>query len=280
MWITLFNNVKIKQNIWETISMAIITLTTDLGRRDHYAASLKGTLLSLCPAATLVDITHDIAPFNYLEAAFILKSAFHKFPEGTIHLIGVDPEGGARMNALVMAYRGHFFVAPDNGVLSLIREKEACDCFLIPAPEATGVPSGRAFHAQNRLAPVAAQLAEGAAVESLGTPHEIREYLWGEPSYTNNSLRGVIVHIDHFGNAITNITKDNFMETKGSRSFQVFIRNLRLQRIVSAYGDVSKGEALAIFSDNGHLEIALREGSAAQLLGLKVQDMLTIEFYG
>ena len=117
-------------------------------------------------------------------------------------------------------------------------------------------------------------------LESLGTSGEIKEYRWGEPSFTENSLRGVILHIDHFGNAITNVRKDPFMEIKGDKSFQIFIRNLRMQRIVGSYADVAKGEALALFSDNGHLEIAIREGSAAQLLGLKVQDMITIEFYG
>ena len=106
------------------------------------------------------------------------------------------------------------------------------------------------------------------------------EYFWGEPTYSENSLRGIIVHIDHFGNAITNITKKEFLRLKGDRSFQIFIRSLRLQRIVSTYSDVSKGEALAIFGQSGHLEIAIREGSAEQLLGLSNQDMLTIEFYG
>ncbi|MEM7036188.1 MAG: SAM-dependent chlorinase/fluorinase [Bacteroidota bacterium] len=259
--------------------MAIITLTTDLGSRDHYSASLKGTLCQLCPENHLIDITHDVSPFNTLEAAFILKSAFHKFPEGTIHLIGVDPEGGKQQRTLIMRFRGHFFVGPDNGILSLIREGNECECIAVDESDMPTDISGRAFLAQNRLAPAVARLATGTMMEEMGAPHEIREYLWGAPSYTDNSLRGVILHIDHFGNAITNIRKDGFLETKGDRSFQVFIRNLRLQRIVGSYGNVAKGEALAIFSENGHLEIAIREGSAAQLLGLKVQDMLTIEFY-
>lgn len=260
--------------------MAIITLTTDLGARDHYSASLKGTLLSLSPSAQLVDITHDISPFNVMEAAFILKSCFLKFPQGTVHLIGVDPEGGTKQPTLVMFLQGHYFIAPDNGVLSLIRREAEAACILVDEGELPPLSSGRAFLAIRRLAPVAAQLATGRPMEEMGEEHFIRESLWGEPSYTNNALRGVILHIDHFGNAITNILKDEFMRVKGDRSFQVFIRNLRLQRIVNSYGDVAKGEALVIFSENGHLEIGLREGSAAQLLGLKVQDMLTIEYYG
>lgn len=260
--------------------MAVITLTTDLGTRDHYAASLRGTLMMLQPGVVVIDITHEIAHFNLLEAAFVAKSACFKFPMGTIHLIAVDPEGGSRMGLVVMEQGGHYFVAPDNGVLSLVREGRDAATVMVNL-ERLPLPSvGKAFLAQNRLVPVAAALAAGESLESLGEPGEIKEYRWGEPSFTENSLRGVILHIDHFGNAITNIRKEPFMATKGDKSFQVFIRNLRMQRIVGSYGDVAKGEALALFSDNGHLEIAIREGSAAQLLGLKVQDMITIEFYG
>jgi len=236
--------------------------------------------MTLLPGAAICDITHEIAPFNLWEAAFVAKSTCFKFPRGSIHIIGVDPEGGSRLNTVVMALEGHFFVAPDNGVLSLIRDQSQAECIAVN-PDAIPVPvTGRAFLAQYCLAPVAAALANGKSLKSLGSPLEMKDYRRGEPSFTENTLRGSIVHIDHFGNALTNIQKAPFMELKGTKSFQIFVRNLRLQRIVDSYGDVSKGEALALFSDNGHLEIAIREGSAAQLLRLKAQDMLTIEFYG
>jgi len=262
------------------MSTPIITLTSDLGMRDHYAASLKGTLLSLAPEVRLVDISHEISQFNILEAAFILKSCFAKFPSGSIHLIAIDPEGSARTDTIVMAFRNHLFIAPDNGVLSLIRQSESAVCIKVDDSIMPPLSAGRAFLALRRLAPTAALLATGAGLEELGNEHSIREFFWGDPSYTENSLRGIIQHVDRFGNAITNITKEEFMRIKGDRSFQLFIRSLRLPRIVTSYGDVSKGEALAIFSENGHLEIAIREGSASQLLGVKVHDMLTIEFYG
>jgi len=260
--------------------MSIITLTTDLGYRDHYTASLKGTLYSLYGGATVVDISHGISPYNIMEAAFILKSSFHKFPPGSIHLIAVDAEGTARTETIVMFHQGHYFVGPDNGVMSLIKGEEEVECILVDTQQLPPLGIARAFLAQKRLAPIAVQLALQTPLSELGEDHLMRESLWGEPSYVGGSLRGIVLHIDHFGNAITNILRSTFMETKGDRSFQIFIRNLRLQRIVTGYGDVSKGDSLAIFSDNDHLEIAIREGSAAQLLGLKVQDMLTIEFYG
>ena len=258
----------------------IITLTTDFGYRDHYAASLKGTLLRLFPGIQLVDVTHGITPFNYMEAAFILRSAFPKFPEGSIHLIGVDAEGGARQNTLIMEYGGHLFLAPDNGVLSLIKGAAPGQCYRVDHELLPPLSSGRSFLAQMRLAPVAAMLASGKTPSELGELFPMRESLWGEPSLIDGSMRGVIQHIDRFGNAITNIHRDAFMEAKGDRSFEIFIRNVRIQRIVTTYGDVGKGDAMAIFSENDYLELAIREGSAAQLLGLKVQDMLTIEFRG
>ena len=164
--------------------------------------------------------------------------------------------------------------------MSLIQENQAAQTVLIDPERLPPLSRGRAFLAQMRLVPIAVQLALATSLDEIGDHYDPKEIYWGEPSYVGNSLRGMVLHIDHFGNAITNIVRSTFMETKGSRSFQIFIRNLRMQRIVNGYGDVSKGEALAIFSENDHLEIAIREGSAAQLLGLKVQDMLTIEFYG
>lgn len=262
------------------MSMPIITLTTDLGSRDHYAASLKGVLCSLAPGVQLIDISHEISHFNILEAAFILNSCFRKFPLGTIHVISIDSEGSSRTGTVVMKYQKHLFVAPDNGVLSLISRGDNAEYIKVDDSLMPPLNQGKAFLALRRLAPSAAMLATGSPLGELGEVYKIKEFFWGEPAYTDNSLRGVILHIDHFGNAITNISKDEFLRLKGDRSFQLFIRSLRLTRIVTSYGDVSKGEALAIFSESGHLEIAIREGSAGQLLGLKVHDMLTIEYHG
>lgn len=258
--------------------MSIITLTTDLGTKDHYSGALKGTLLSHSPQVNLIDVTHEVSHFNIIEAAFVLKGCYDKFPEGTVHLICVDPEGGGDSAGVMMLLDGHYFVAADNGVLSLIRERNLAPVLKIDEDKMNVGRTGKAFRAMSLLAPAAAHLAEGRGMEEIGTEHHMREVLWGEPVYTDNSLRGTIVFIDHFGNAITNITKEEFLRVRADRSFTIYVRNKRFTRIVSSYRDVSKGEGLALFSENGHLEIALREGSAAQLLGLKEQDMLTVEF--
>lgn len=260
--------------------MSIITFTTDLGRKDHYVANLKGTVLRHHPRALMIDVTHEVSPFNVMEAAFLLESAFRQFPEGTIHIIAVDPDTSREHQGIAMEFEGHYFVGPDNGVMSLIKKKASAEVVAISNAKIIDPGATRSFISQGVYAPAAAFLANGGKMEELGETWHMKEALWGEPTYTHNSLRGVILHIDRFGNAITNITKDEFLRLKGDRSFQIFIRNVRLQRIVSAYSDVSRGEALALFSANNHLEISIREGAAAQLLGLKIQDMLTIEFYG
>lgn len=261
-------------------SSPIITLTSDLGDADVYVAALKARLLSACPQANLIDITHKVPAFNILEAAFVLKNVYQKFPPGTIHLVAVDPDGGSKQPGIVMKLNDHYFVGPDNGIFSLIKEEDGVECVSIDNPDLLGNGAAKSFMAQNSYVPAAVFLANGGILEKVGDQHDMREYLWGEPTYSENALRGIIIHIDHFGNAITNIRKDEFLKIKGDRSFQIFVRNLRLQRIVSTYSDVAKGEALALFGESGHLEIAIREGSSKQLLGLNSHDMLTIEFYG
>lgn len=257
--------------------MPIITLTTDLGLSDHYAGSLKGSLLSLDPGITLVDISHLISPFNIMEAAYVLRSAYSKFPPGTVHIAAVDHDSGRDTQAIALSFRGHYFVGPDNGLLGLVKEMDECEVVALSVPE--GNPS-RAFRAQSVFGSAAIKLSQGASLTDIGEPCEMREIFWGHPTLTEDAMRGIILHVDHFGNAITNIRKDEFLRVKGERTFQIFIRTLRLQRIHNTYADVPKGEAAALINDSGHLEIAIREGSASQLLGLKVQDMLTIEFYG
>jgi S-adenosylmethionine hydrolase len=177
-----------------------------------------------------------------------------------------------------MYYKKQYFVGPNNGVMSLISDGEESQCIEIEHEGLINDRYPRSFRAARVFAPTAAFLASGGPLEEIGKPIEVKELRWGEPTYTNNCLRGKIIHIDKFGNAITNIHKPNFMDLKEGRSFEIYVRSLRLRRIVTTYSDVGKADALAIFGENGHLEIGMREASAAELLGLSVHDMITIEF--
>lgn len=258
--------------------MSLITLTSDLGTRSQYVAVLKGVIYSCFREVTLVEISQEISNYDIMEAAFVMRSTFGAFPKGSIHLIAVDPEFGNQKYGIVMELDGHYFVAPDNGICSLIAGNQDVKCIAIEKefPELSSFP--RSFRAAQSLAPAAAWLAQGKPLEELGSPVEMKKLIWGEPTCNKNCLRGKIIHIDKFGNAITNIHKELFLMLKQDMGFEIFLRNIRLRRIISTYSDVGKGDALAIFGSSGYLEIAMRESAASELLGLKVHDMITIEF--
>jgi S-adenosyl-L-methionine hydrolase (adenosine-forming) len=260
--------------------MPIITLTSDLGDSSHYPAIIKGVILSHCPTAILVDVTHNISSFDVMQAAYLLRHTFPAYPPGTIHLIAVDPEGNSQPEGVVMTYQQQHFIGPDNGTLSLIAAGQQHAGHAITREDLLRTIYPRSFRAAWVLGPAAAFLANGGKVAELGHEIDLQDLRWGEPSYSGNCLRGKIIHIDKFGNAITNIHRGNFLQIKQNRRFEIFIRNIRLRRIVNTYADVAKADALAIFGEGDHLEIAMREASAAELLGLKVHDMITIEFTG
>lgn len=261
--------------------MGIITLTSDLGDGSHYAAILKGAILTLHPSAKVVDVTHSVANFDIIHAAYVVSRSFRAFPKGTVHVVAVDPEQtGERAEPVVAVCEGHLFVGPNNGVLSLICDHLDAHCHRIEMDSLPLPQYPISFRAGQVFAPAAAYLASGGETAELGSKTDLIDLRWGDPSYSNNCLRGKIIYIDRFGNAITNIHKTDFLDLKQERRFEIFIRNVRLRRIVNTYSDVGKADALAIFGESERLEIAMREASAADLLGLKLHDMITIEFVG
>ncbi|MEM7654644.1 MAG: SAM-dependent chlorinase/fluorinase [Bacteroidota bacterium] len=258
--------------------MSIVTLTSDLGDNSHYPAIIKGVILSLFPDIQLIDVTHNIPSFDLMQAAYVIKHTYPAFPKGSIHLIAIDPEHGTTHTGVVMEHEGHFFIAPNNGILSLISDGQVQEGHAIENEGLIATQYPLSFRAARVFGPTAAFLASGGSLSEIGRSIPLHDLRWGAPSYTSDCLRGKIIHIDKFGNAITNIRKDGFLQLKQERRFEIFIRSVRLKRIVNTYSDVGKADALAIFGGSNHLEIAMREASAAELLGLKVHDMITIEF--
>lgn len=258
--------------------MAIITFTSDLGDSSHYSALLKGVVYSLAPQAVVIDITHNVPNFDVMNAAYVVRSTSIAYPPGSVHVLAVDPERGDSATGVLMQFRNQYFIGPDNGVLSLIAEGEHHLCRELRNEDLFSSLFPRSFRAARMYAPVAAYLANGGDPARVGPAYEMKELKWGEPTYYGNSLRGKIIHIDKFGNVITNIRKPDFLRIKNERPFEIIVRNYRLKRIVTTYSDVDKGHALALFAENEHLELAMREQPAAELLGLKVHDMITIEF--
>ncbi len=265
--------------------MAVITLTTDMGLQDHYDAVVKAVILQECPEARIVDISHNIPPFAITQAAFVLKNAYPDFPEGTVHIIGVDPDLEEGRSHLVAYLNGQYFITADNGILSLIFEKKPDRLIRIRKELSM---ADITFPTKGVFARAACELIRGKALEELGEPVEDHvEKSHYRPVVEGNSIRGSIIHIDSYDNAITNIGKELFEEVGQGRAFSLRFRASRneLRRISTHYNDVPPGHAVALFGSSGFLEIAINKGApgtgegARRLFGLKLDDSVQIEFY-
>jgi S-adenosylmethionine hydrolase len=243
--------------------MAIITLLTDYGTSDSYVGEVKGVLLSLAPGATLVDLTHEIAPGDVAAAGYILARAWHRFPAGTVHLAVVDPGVGTARAALALRAREHCFVGPDNGIFGGVlrgAEVEAVQLAVPPSASAT-------FHGRDLFAPAAALLARGEPLDRLGQRYVAipRRLSGAAPHYEGKVVMGEVIYVDHYGNLVTNLTPE-FVP-----SYAVLeAESLVIGPIRSTFGDVPPGGLLAYFGSGGTVEVAVRDGSAARRLGLGV----------
>jgi hypothetical protein len=274
--------------------MSIITLTTDFGLKDHFVGALKGKLLSGCKEAVVIDISHDIDLFNTLEAAYCITCSYNSFPKETIHIIGVDSERTSNTQHIAMQWDDHFFICADNGILSTLIQKKNAQKIV-------------AINIHNRLqndatdmdvfVAVACHIARGGLLNIIGKEISnlkvVNELV---ASVTNDfkSIKGHIIYIDNFGNCVTNISKKLFQEIIRNRTFEIKFNNKKITKIKNNYSDFNtnekftlkdfEGEKLALFNENGYLEIAIYKsnpktvGCAASLLGLKFRDAITIEF--
>jgi len=263
--------------------MAIITLISDMGTRDHYVAAVKGAILSQLEQVNIVDISHQIAPFNSLHAAFVLRNAWPEFPKGTVHLIGVNPEADAQTPHVVVRHRGHYFIGADNGIFSLVFDEKVDDVHELTLKLET---DHQTFPTKNIFVKAACHLARGGTVEMLGRRLDaLREQISNRPVVAGDSIKGAVIHVDHYGNVVTNITKELFLSTVKHRGFRIsFGRRMHdITTIHKTYSDVPIGERVAFFGDTGYLEIAINKGviggggGAAQLLGLEVTDVVRLE---
>src|SRR6476620_3908920 len=235
----------------------LITLLTDFGTADGYVGEMKGVLASLAPLSPVVDVAHDVAPQDVDGARLALARYWRRFPEGTVHLVVVDPGVGSPRGALATSSEGRYLVGPDNGVLSPALLHAGARCVSIP------IPSGAAptFHGRDVFAPAAAQLAQGASLESLGDVAE-GPVIRRTPEATrreDGAVQGEVITVDRFGNAVTNL-----LAMRGGQ-VQVNGMTLALRR---TYADAATGEAIALVGSSGLVEIAVRDGSASSLLGL------------
>ncbi|MEX1189459.1 MAG: SAM-dependent chlorinase/fluorinase [Bacteroidia bacterium] len=259
--------------------MAIITLTTDLGLSDYYVSAVKGSILRELPDANIIDITHDIPKFDRMKAGYMLRNAFRYFPKGTIHVIGVESLEDEQTPHIAIKAEGHYFIGADTGVFSLILKEEAQEVVQLNFSKKF---AGSSFPMEQIFVPAACHLARGGTLQVIGRLiGGYRKMLMPAPTRGESHLGASIQFIDSYGNIITNITKNIFDEAGKGLPFEIILRSKvhSISRLAKNYNDVAEGELLALFNAEGHLEISLNRGSAAKLLGLKVNESLRVEFH-
>lgn len=274
--------------------MSIITLTTDYGLKDHFVGAIKGKIMSEYPESTIIDISHHIDPFNVAEASYIISAAYNSFPKGTVHIIGVDSESSKENQHIAMQWNDHFFIAADNGILSMLSQK------IIPQ-KLVAINIHDRLHNEatdmDVFTKVACHLARGGVLNVIGKEiNNLKQVtdLQVNLSDDGNQLKGNVVYIDHFGNVVTNISKKHFLECAKGRDYEIVYRNQSIKTILPYYTAIAssdkypvkyyEGQRMAIFNEAGFLEIAifrsnpLTVGSASTLLGLNYRDVVTIVF--
>ncbi len=275
--------------------MAIITLTTDFGLKDHFVGSLKGAIYTALPEAIIVDISHDISPFNIEECAYILENSYKNFPKGSIHIIGIDSEATVENQHIAVYLDGHYFIGANNGVIGLIAsEIKAEKSIEIQLPNQTEV----AMQAMAIFAQVACHIARGGTLEVVGKPFKALKELTGFlPSVTDkgNKIVGSVIYIDNYGNIVTNIRKKFFEAYRKGRAFEINARTNKITQIHSTYSDIinfdlesshrnGAGDLLALFNSSEYIELAIYKsdlktvGGASSLLGIDYRDTITINF--
>ncbi|MFM7232957.1 MAG: S-adenosyl-l-methionine hydroxide adenosyltransferase family protein [Flavobacteriales bacterium] len=265
--------------------MGIITLTSDLGLRDHYVAAVKASILSQAPQASIVDISHEVRSFDLHAASFLLRNVWQHFPIGTVHIIGVNPELTARTPHVAIHYMGHYFIGADNGIFALIFEQEPEEIIEITLPQG----DDWTFPMKGVFAMAASHLSRGGSIEFLGRrTHSFNQAMLPAPSLEGDLLKGHVEYIDHYGNVYCNISKTLFEQVRRKRRFNILYKRVgfAISKISNYFTDVVEGERLAMWSTGGRLMIAINGGTtnhgggAAGLFGLEVDDLIRIEFYG
>jgi S-adenosylmethionine hydrolase len=250
----------------------IITLTTDFGLNDHFVGTIKGVILDIIPDVQIVDICHSVQAFDVLDGALTIAQAYSYFPTGTVHLVVIDPGVGTERRGLVVSSDRHHFVAPDNGVLSLVyASEERLHVRHVTAEHYYRQPVSNTFHARDIFAPVAAYLAKGVDPDKFG--HEISDFTrFNAPKpkpAEGNTLRAVVLKVDRFGNLITNITPQDApaLFAEHPAPFKIAVGKLEITEIQTNYAQGAPGEVFGILGSMGYLEIAANRGSAAQIVG-------------
>jgi len=258
----------------------IITLTTDFGLSDHFVGVMKGVILGIHPAAQVIDISHGVQPYAIADGAFTIAQTYRYFPRKTIHVVVVDPGVGSTRRPLLAEMAGHYFVAPDNGVLSMVFAREKPRVRHITSERYFLHPVSRTFHGRDVFSPVAAHLASGVTPAKFG--ELIADYLrapFDKPTPTGRQRwTGTILKADHFGNLITNFHSDQFPAIR-THAFSMNVGSQAVTRLAQTFSECTPGELCLIIGSSGYLEIAASQSSAAQALGCSAGSPVELTIY-
>lgn len=258
--------------------MAIITLTTDWGTANHYAGAVKGSLLRQIPGALIIDISHDIQCYDIMQASFVLRNACRDFPGGTIHIIGINSEAGIDTPHIIVKYNDQYFIGADNGIFSLVINDAPTEAIELDIIQDTDYFT---FSERDVFAKAAALLASGKTLNEIGSPYKnINEKIAFNPVVFPDKITGKVIFVDGYDNVFVNINKKLFNKVGKGRSFKINFRlpGETIYELHQSYSDVVPGERLALFGSTGFLEIAINQGKASSLLGLQLNDSVSVEF--
>jgi S-adenosylmethionine hydrolase len=249
----------------------IITLTTDYGTGDHLVGVMKAVILKIIPEVTVVDITHSVMPFDILDAALTIGQAYNHFPPKTIHVVVVDPGVGSQRRPILVTGDQHYFVAPDNGVLSMVYEREPkVTVRHITAEHYFLNPLSNTFHGRDVFAPVAAWLAKNWQTPSFG--EEVTDFVrftLPKPKAAGGTIKGVVLKVDNFGNLITNLTPEEVPQVTAGAKFKIIAGSREIDSLSQSYSVGAPGEVLAVIGSSGFLEISVNKGNAAKSLNMQ-----------
>ena len=258
--------------------MPLITFLSDFGWSDHYVAAVKAKILSENNGIQVIDLSHNIKKHDIIHAAHVLKSVFKDFPEGSVHLVAVNSNSEPKEQMIAIEMNKRFIVGSNNGLLSLLREKDPdhiVEIDIEPNNQHTNFP------AKDILADAAAKILTSQSLETLGNPLSIdgfKKFIIPKVKATREIIQGHVVHVDDYGNLITDILKYDYDILSKGKSVQIKFRNYSLTGVQDHYYDSQGGEAFAIFNDQGILEIGIKEGNAAELLGMEYNSMVSVKF--
>jgi len=260
----------------------IITLLTDFGTKDHYVASMKGVILSINPRCTLIDITHQVSPNDIQEGAFLLSNSYSYFPKETIHLSVVDPGVGGIRKPILLVTQNYFFIGPDNGLFAFVAQREKVKKVIVLTQQRYFLPKlSTTFHGRDLFAPVAAHLSLGIKPNSFGyeTP-SVKKLGFETPIVKEGKLSGKIVHIDTFGNLVSNIDEELFVRVTKEHPYVIRLGKRKIHGLGKGYWEGKPGVPMALFGSGGFLEISINKGNAEKALKVKKGDQVTVSVIG